>query len=184
MILPKYLHQFPVFKHFYRTLLVSLPPLNLLSQLSCSWDPPSKQLPEAKPQSPVYTSSPLLLIQSIRTPCNISFLPYWLPPKITSLSQSSILESACIYSGDLCECIVCDVQQHLAIEIFVINLGTEFDTIFILREPEINWLEQPIYKELLSEFNGRDGAGLSHCSEGCRNLNWSLPLYQVSTAFT
>lgn len=136
VILPKYLHQFPVFKHFYRTLLVSslhLPPLNLLSQLSCSWDSPSKQLPEAKPQSPVYTSSLLLLIQSIRTPCNIS-LPYLLPPKITFLAQSSILESACIYSGDLCGCIVCDVQQHLAIEIFVINLETEFDTIFILRE--------------------------------------------------
>lgn len=118
------------------TLLVSilpLLPLNLLSQLSCPWDPSSKQLPEAKPRSPVYSSSTLLLIQSTRTPCNIS-LAYCLSPKITSLAQSSILESACIYSGDLCGCTVCGMQQHLATDIFVINLGTEFDTIFILRE--------------------------------------------------
>lgn len=39
-----------------------------------------------------------------------------------------------LYSGDLYGCVVGDVQHNLAIEIFVINLGTKFDTIFILKE--------------------------------------------------
>lgn len=78
----------------------------------------------------LHFSPPRLLVQSVRTLHKI-ILPHLLPSKSTSLAQSYIQESVCIYFTALCGCPVCARQKNTpAIEIFVINLGTKFDTFF------------------------------------------------------
>lgn len=121
----------------------------------------------------LHFSPPRLLVQSVRTLHKI-ILPHLLPSKSTSLAQSYIQESVCIYFTALCGCPVCARQKNTpAIEIFVINLGTKFDNFFFLfsRNVEISWHQQPIYKEPHSELSGKERAGMSLCSERCRNLN-------------